>query len=132
VSPQPYLENHASLQKKSAQNHDDGAYSSRTYPFSFLMIMTPGSRVEREIIMVRPELKSAITAVVQTQIDSNDPPETKQAFDRLISEGHSVAEAIDLLGCVVVAEVFEVLSKGEVFDIERYVDALSRLPEIPG
>ncbi len=81
--------------------------------------------------MVRPELKKAITAVVQNQIESNDPPETKQTLDRLISEGFSAEEATDLLGCVVVAEVFEVLSKGEVFDIVRYVEALNRLPEIP-
>jgi hypothetical protein len=81
--------------------------------------------------MVRPELKSAITAVVQNQIDSNDPPETKLTLARLVSEGFSAEEATDLLGCVVVAEVFEVLSKGEAFDLERYVEALNRLPKIP-
>jgi hypothetical protein len=27
--------------KKSAQNHDDGAYSGRIHPFALLMIVTP-------------------------------------------------------------------------------------------
>ena len=78
-----------------------------------------------------PRLKSAIIEVVQNQIDSNEPPETKQTFDRLISEGFSKKEAKELLGFVVAAEVFEVIKAGKSFDIKRYVAALNRLPEVP-
>ena len=78
-----------------------------------------------------PRLKSAIIEVVENQIDSNDPPETKQTLARLISEGFSIKEAKELIGSVVAAEVFEVLKNGKQFDINRYVTALNNLPEIP-
>lgn len=74
-------------------------------------------------------LSAAIIQVVETQIDSNDPPETRQTFERLISEGFSEKVAKELLGTVVVAEVFGVLKDGKPFDIERYVGALNRLPK---
>ena len=78
-----------------------------------------------------PRLKSAILQVVENQIDSNDPPETKQTFNRLVSEGFPNKEAKELIGTVVVAEVFDVMKEGKPFNIERYVNALNRLPETP-
>ena len=77
-------------------------------------------------------LKSAILQVVENQIDLNDPPETKQTLNRLVSEGISEKKAKELIGSVVAAEVFEVLKKGEEFDKNRFVTALNKLPEIPG
>ncbi|MDA3902863.1 MAG: hypothetical protein PF441_05355 [Desulfuromusa sp.] len=77
-------------------------------------------------------LKSAIIEVVENQIDSNDPPETTQTLNRLISEGFSKNEAKELIGSVVAAEVFEILKNGEKFDKNRYVTALNNLPKIPG
>jgi hypothetical protein len=76
-------------------------------------------------------LKSAILEVVENQLDANDPQEIKQTLDRLISEGFSEDEAKELIGNVVVMEVFEVLKAGKPFDIKRYVAALARLPELP-
>jgi hypothetical protein len=77
-------------------------------------------------------LKSAILQVVENQIDSNDPPETKQTFNRLVSEGFPNKEAKELIGTVVVAEVFDVMKEGKPFNIERYVNSLNKLPETPG
>ncbi len=76
-------------------------------------------------------LKEATLEVVDNQLAANDPPETKQTFDRLILEGYSESEAKCLIGTVVVSEVFEVLQAQEVFDEKRYVAALNKLPEIP-
>lgn len=76
-------------------------------------------------------LKTAIIEVVEKQMDSNDPPEIRQTFERLISEGYSENEAKELIGNVVVLEVFEVLKEGKPFDIKRYVSALNELPELP-
>ncbi len=76
-------------------------------------------------------LKEAILEVVDNQLAANDPPETKQTLNRLISEGHSEVEAKVLIGAVVVSEVFEVLQAQEVYDEKRYVAALNKLPEIP-
>lgn len=76
-------------------------------------------------------LKSAILEVVENQIAANDPPEIKQTLERLIAEGFSEDEAKELIGNVVVVEVFEVLKAGKPFDIKRYAAALDRLPELP-
>lgn len=74
-------------------------------------------------------LSAAIIQVVETQIDTNDPPETKQTYERLISEGFSEKISKELLGTVVITEVFGVMKDGKSFDIDRYVTALNKLPK---
>jgi hypothetical protein len=78
-----------------------------------------------------PYLKSAILEVVENQLQANDPPETRQTFDRLISGGYSEEEAKKLIGCVVSSEIFDVLKKQEPFNPERYAKALNKLPKLP-
>jgi len=77
-----------------------------------------------------PYLKSAILEVVDNQLQTNDPPETRQTFDRLISEGYSEEEAKELIGCVVTSEIFDVLKKKEPFNPERFAKALNELPKL--
>lgn len=77
-----------------------------------------------------PRLKAIILQVVDNQIEANDPPETKQTLDRLLSEGHSQEEAKRLIGCVVSFEIFDILKKQEEFNLERFVGALHALPEL--
>ncbi len=76
-------------------------------------------------------LKSAILEVIDNQLQANDPPETRQTFDRLISEKYSEEEAKELIGCVVTSEVFDVLKKKEPFNPERFAKALNELPKLP-
>lgn len=76
-------------------------------------------------------IKAAIIEVVNNQIASNDPPETKETLERLVGEGFSEQQSKELIGNVVVAELFDVMQDGKTFDRERYVDALNRLPEKP-
>ena len=76
-------------------------------------------------------MKGAIIEVIDNQLAANDPPETRQTFDRLLSAGHSEKEAKKLIGCVVMAEIFDVLKKGEPFNLERFIQALNALPKIP-
>jgi len=79
-----------------------------------------------------PILKKAIFSVVNNQPKHNNPPETKQTYERLLKEGHSESEAKRLIGCVVAAEIFDILKKKEPFNQQRFVAALDRLPKIPG
>jgi hypothetical protein len=69
--------------------------------------------------------------IVENQLRDRDPPETKETFDRLRSEGHGEDEARRLIGCVVVSEIFDIMRNNEPFDAKRYAHALSRLPELP-
>jgi hypothetical protein len=78
-----------------------------------------------------PHLKEAIIEVVDNQLKSNDPPETRQTYDRLIKEGFSENKTKELIGCVVTSEIFGVLKKQETFDLSRFVSALDNLPTIP-
>ena len=78
-----------------------------------------------------PRIKAAIIEVVNNQLESHDPPETYATLDRLVADGYSIIEAKELIGNVVVAEVFEVMNEGKPFDPQRYVAALNRLPETP-
>ena len=78
-----------------------------------------------------PHLKEAIIEVVDNQLKSNDPPETRQTYDRLIKEGFSENKTKELIGCVVTSEIFGVLKKQEIFDLSRFVSALDNLPTIP-
>ena len=78
-----------------------------------------------------PFLRDAIMAVVDNQLRQNDPPETREALQRLVSEGHTEGDAKRLIGTAVVAEIFDVLKLQHEFDRDRVVAALSRLPELP-
>ncbi len=80
---------------------------------------------------IDPRLQSAILEVVETQVEINDPPETGMTLVRLINEGFTPKASKDLIGCVVLSEVFDVMKNGEVFDLDRYIAALKRLPQIP-
>jgi hypothetical protein len=79
-----------------------------------------------------PHLKKTILQVVDNQLRDNNPPESKQTYDRLLNEGHSEREAKRLIGCVVAAEIFYTMKNKEVFNSERFVASLNRLPVIPG
>ena len=50
---------------------------------------------------------AALFEVIENQLQSNDPPETRETLDRLMSEGHTREEAMKLIGCALVGGIFE-------------------------
>lgn len=78
--------------------------------------------------MVNLRLQKAILEAVENQLRADDPPETKQTFDRLLREGYSEDDAMKLIGRAVATEIYEVLKNKTPFDEERYVKALKELP----
>ena len=77
------------------------------------------------------KLRKAILEVISTQIRENDPPEVKQAFDRLTRKGFSEQETLKLIGYVVASEVFTVLKEDRKYDKGKYISALNALPKLP-
>ncbi len=73
----------------------------------------------------------AILEVVANQLRDNNPPETKQTYARLKIAGYSDEDARILIGQVVMCEIFDVLKQGQVFNHERFVARLTKLPEEP-
>jgi hypothetical protein len=78
-----------------------------------------------------PKLKAAILEAVNNQLKSGDPPETRQTFNRLIVEGISEKDAKIYIGQAIAVEIFNVMKHGETFNLVRYRNNLSRLPEEP-
>ncbi len=76
-------------------------------------------------------MRKIFMEIINNQIKDNNPPETKQTLDRLLSEGISEKDAMEMIGCVVISEIFDVLKNKEEFNEERYVAALNKLPEQP-
>ena len=76
-------------------------------------------------------MRAAILEVVDNQLRDNDPPETRQTYERLQAAGKSEQEARRLIGCVVVSELFDTMKKGKKFEQARFLAALKRLPRMP-
>ena len=81
--------------------------------------------------MDKEQTRKMFLEVVNTQIRDNNPPETKQTLDRLISEGFSEKEAKQMIACVAVSEMYSVLQNKQEFDLARYIAALNKLPQLP-
>ena len=80
---------------------------------------------------VNPILREHIIQVIRNQVRDEDPPETKETFDRLRREGHAAQEAYRLIGYVLAVEISEMLKQERVFDRDLFVKRLKGLPELP-
>jgi hypothetical protein len=69
--------------------------------------------------------------IVETQIQENEPPETKQTLNRLLKEGYSREEAMELIAIVVASEIYDVMKHQQPFNRNRFVKRLEDLPELP-
>jgi hypothetical protein len=78
-----------------------------------------------------PELGKTILEVVRNQIRDNDPPETRQAFEHLKTEGYTADEARRLISTAVTVELFHIMRDHQSFDRERFIWNLSHLPREP-
>jgi hypothetical protein len=78
-----------------------------------------------------PKLGKMVLEVVRNQIRDNDPPETRQTFERLKGEGHAAHEAHQLISTAVTVELFHIMRDHQEFDRERFVWNLAHLPREP-
>jgi hypothetical protein len=69
--------------------------------------------------------------VVENQHKSNDPPETRQAVQRLIDEGIGESDAKIYIAQCISVEIFNVMKYGEAFNQQRFVKNLQNLPKEP-
>jgi hypothetical protein len=75
-------------------------------------------------------VKDAYMEVVQNQLETGDPPETKATLDRLVAEGNSEGEAMQLIAAVARKEMQAMMASGGAFDNARYAKLLAKLPAI--
>ena len=76
-------------------------------------------------------LQGAINEVIKSQVLEENPPETRETLLRLLKEGFSEQQTLQLIGHVVAAEVFGVMQKGQPYDEKRYIQKLKQLPALP-
>lgn len=76
-------------------------------------------------------LGEQILEIVQNQLKSNDPPETRLTFDRLMEDGYSENQIKQMIGSCVIVEIYDVLKSGREFDEKRYIGNLKKLPKTP-
>jgi hypothetical protein len=72
-------------------------------------------------------VRDAVMDTVLNQIDTNDPPEARSTYDRLIDGGASNSQALHLMAAVLRVEMNEMLSKSTPFDNARYAAGLAKL-----
>lgn len=80
---------------------------------------------------VNYELRDQIFEIIKNQIKNNDPPETKQTYNRLKKMGYTDFVTKQLIGQCVAVELFNVMKFQEAFDEDRYIENLKNLPEEP-
>jgi len=76
-------------------------------------------------------MKKAILQAVSNQLRINNPPETKETLNRLMAEGYSKQQSMEMIGAVLTAHLHTMLKEQRKYDNESYVEDLHRLPKYP-
>ena len=77
--------------------------------------------------MANLRLQKLILEVVNNQLRDNDPPITKEVYEKLIKAGYSVREAKEKIGAVVLTEIYDVMKENQSYDESRYQNALEEM-----
>jgi hypothetical protein len=78
-----------------------------------------------------PVLHATFMEMVNRQIAESDPPEAREAFERLLAEGYSPEHVRRMIGLLIAREMTRGLLQGTPFDQTSFIENLRRLPEIP-
>lgn len=77
--------------------------------------------------MANLRLKKSILEVVDNQITANDPPCTKEVYEKLQEAGYSKSEAKERIGAIVLTEIYDILKAGKNFDETQYKKSLEKM-----
>jgi len=72
-------------------------------------------------------LRDAMLDTVLDQINRNDPPAARDTYDRLIDEGASNSQALNLMAAALREEMAHMLEAKVEFDNDRYGKRLAKL-----
>jgi uncharacterized hydantoinase/oxoprolinase family protein len=72
----------------------------------------------------------AVFEAINNQIQGNNPPETKQTYDRLMKEIKNHNEVMKYIGVVMMAEILDILKSKKPFNKKKYIERLNKLPDI--
>jgi hypothetical protein len=72
-------------------------------------------------------VRDAMLDTVLNQINTNDPPEARETYDRLVDEGASNSQALRLMADALRVEMNRMLADATPFDNERYAALLTKV-----
>jgi rRNA processing protein Krr1/Pno1 len=78
-----------------------------------------------------PHLRAALMEVIENQLRDGAPMETRKTLARLMALGFTRERAMELIGCVLTAEMFDMQKAKETYNESRYLSRLQALPEMP-
>jgi hypothetical protein len=78
--------------------------------------------------MENNRIKPKIIEIVDNQIKINNPTCTKETLERLVNTGLSEKESKELIGRVLIEEMYDILKNQVPFNEERYAKKLAMLP----
>ena len=73
-------------------------------------------------------VRDAMLDTVLEQINTGDPPEARETYDRLVFGGASNSQALQLMAGVLRVEMNRMLTESTPFDAERYSELLKKIP----
>jgi hypothetical protein len=77
-----------------------------------------------------PELKKTFIEVIKNQLATSNPPETKQAYMRLLGEGISEEDVYIYLAQALACELFAMTKNKRPYDNVNYASLLAKLPNL--
>lgn len=75
--------------------------------------------------------EETLTQAIENQIESDNPPAAKAAYNKLTLVGYPREEILRLMALVLAHEIDAMLDEDRPFDSEWYEQALRALPELP-
>ena len=73
-------------------------------------------------------VRDVMIDTVLNQIDTNDPPEARATYDRLIDGGRSNSQALQLMAACLRVEMDRMLKEALPFDNAKYAALLAKIP----
>ncbi len=73
-------------------------------------------------------VRDAMLDTVLNQINTNDPPEARTTYDRLIDSGNSNSQALQLMAASLRIEMSRMLTESTPFDNDKYSALLKKIP----
>jgi len=72
-------------------------------------------------------LYKLIIKSVESQIKENDPPITKETYDRLLSNGRDAMTAKEMIASVIAEEIYLMMSDNRTINLDTFTQRLSEL-----
>ena len=72
-------------------------------------------------------LYHTILEILKNQVKDKTPPDTKKTLNHLLKIGYTRKEALNLIGEVVLTEIYDMLKAGKPYDEKKFTNALKKL-----